>query len=151
MVGEPNSMVFTLVLLRPFTEFSSSYVGAFITHGSYCNLSLRHGSTTRNNTLRTRTSRYLNRARGEFARGLRPEARGSARHEISCRRRATRFFRAWCRFYVTLTQVRKSSSHHFFWRVCMDGSIQLLSILRTNDNKGATHAETIGGVWVLSL
>lgn len=148
-------MAFALVLLRPFRSFHPLTLGRSLRMDHTVNSSLRHGSTTRNNTLRTRTSRYPNRARGEFARGLRSEARGSTRHEmdgISCRRRATRFFRAWCCFYVTQTQVRNSSSHaFFFWRVCMDDSIQMLSILRTEDNKGATHAETIRGVWVLSL
>jgi len=33
----------------------------------------------------------------------------------------------------------------------MNDYIQMLSILRKNDNKGATRAETIEGVWVLSL
>jgi len=117
VVEEPNSMVFVfaLMLLRPFRSFHPSYVGSFITHGPYCNLSLRHGSTTRNSTLRTRTSRYPNRVRGEVARGLRPEARGLARHEISCQRRAKRVFRPRCCFYATLTQVRNSSPHAFFF------------------------------------
>ena len=140
---------FALALLRPFRSFHPLTLGSFITHGSYCNLPLPvMEAPPRNSTLRTRTSGYPNRVRGEAARGLRPEARGSARHEISCRRRAKRvFFRARCRFYVTLTQVRNSCSHALFffnWPVRMNDSIQMLSILRKNDNRGAaTRAETI--------
>jgi hypothetical protein len=142
---------FALALLRPFRSFHPLTLGSFITHGSYSNLSLPvMEAPPRNSTLRTRTSGYPNRVRGEVARGLRPEARGSARHEISCRRRAKRVF---SRSLLLLCNPNSSSklmltcSFFFYWPARMNDSIQMLSILRKNNNRGAnTHAETIEGV-----